>query len=149
MLTSLGPLVFCSNRRDKQGKEALYGYANGFDFACAWPLAHAACTFPAVDHRSCDWQRTPHLSAVQRSRQSVGKRACRAWRRPRGSRRDYPSELARAARDLLGLREAWRRHGAFITTSPPGGLPIVTEWRQDTRHTPHQDIVWGSYASAA
>ncbi len=54
--------------------------------------------------------------AVQRFRQSLGQRACRTRHQPRGSRRDYPSELARTTCDLLGLREAWRRRGAFVAT---------------------------------
>src|SRR5207245_5164514 len=122
------PLAFSSDRQHKQGGwERDMRYANRYEFAYAWPLARAACAIPAIAHRGCDWQPTPHLSAVQRFRQSVGQRACRAWRRPRGSRRDHPSELARTACDLLGLREAWRRRGAFVATPTRRGLHIVAE----------------------
>src|SRR6266700_8295495 len=122
MLTCLRPAsILQRSTTQARGPGTRYGYANRYEFAYAWPLARAACAISAIAH----WQPTPHLSAVQRFRQSVGQRACRAWRRPRGSRRDHPSELARTACDLLGLREAWRRHGAFIATFPRRGLPIV------------------------
>src|SRR5437870_11248218 len=128
MLTCLRPAsILQRSTRQARGLGTRYGYANRYEFACAWPLAHAACAISAVAHRGCDRQRTPQLFAVQRFRQSVGRRACRAWGRPRGSRRDHPSKLARTACDLLGLREAWRRRGAFVATPPGRGLHIVAE----------------------